>query len=167
MNQIEISTDLVVGEPGVHCSEDAEKLLHLGKLCAHQGKLDEALEAYEDVVKLRNGGSLNIANVHCLIAEILVKQGNFVKATKNLKIGLDLKRTTLGGEHLDVAKHYVLMADALAAQERYDEAILMHNKCINIRTNLLGPQSKDTKQALENKAKVEKTKAGGCQCRIS
>ena len=74
-----------------------------------------------------------------VLGQVYLDMRRFDRAEPMLRRALDLRRTTLGELHVDVAAGMKTLASSLARMGRYDEARALSRRAIVIQQRLLGP----------------------------
>ena len=102
-------------------SENSLAHNHLGLVLAAQGKLEEAIEHYEQALQIKP----NYAYAHNNLGNALARQGKLTEAIQHYERALQIKP--------DYAKAYNNLGNALARQGKLTEAIQHYERALQIK----------------------------------
>ena len=114
---------------------------------------EESLRLLEKSFKIRKSllGEHNPDTLESInsVGTILTAIGNVTAAEPLLRAALNRRKEVFGNKHLSVADSNHALAICLLKQRRYDEAKLLLDEEISVRTSVLGAESQVVHKALE------------------
>ncbi len=114
-----------IAPPAGNGPQDAAAHFNRGVALANQGKLDEAIAAYREAIRLNP----DIAEAHVNLGFLLNQQGKFDESIAENRIAIRLKP--------DFVTAHNNLGFALAVQGKLDEAIAAYREAIRLDPNLL------------------------------
>ena len=136
--------------------EIAKILSEIGVLYESLGRHKEAGAVQEQAIEILQSHPdtppLLLASTLHSLAHAQMRQYQLVKAEKNIRQAVDIKRKILGDNNEEVAYSMNILGDVLTYQNRNKEAEEIHRKVLAMRRKLLGNNHPDVAVTLHNLA---------------
>lgn len=140
---------------------EIDRLINVSGDLLKSKKATEALQLFEELLKLNTQARGYYSELNSLIIELLInvynELGRANETATHYKRALDIKEKVSGPEHPDTAMSLNNLASLYMATGRYSEAEKHYKRALTIRERTLGPEHPDTAISLNNLALLYET----------